>query len=187
MKDLSLHILDLSQNSISAGAGLVKITVNEDIKKDTLTISIEDDGKGIQKDLLKNIMDPFVTTRTSRKVGLGIPLMQAACRRCEGDLAIESEENVGTKLTATFRHGHIDRAPIGDMAETMLTLILAGSDSDRSVDFVYKHILNSEEFCLDTREIRTALGSEINLGRPDVLMWIKGYINEGLKNLRGGM
>ena len=73
------------------------------------------------------------------------------------------------------------------MAETMLTLILAGSDSDRSVDFVYKHILNSEEFCLDTREIRTALGSEINLGRPDVLMWIKGYINEGLKNLRGGM
>lgn len=165
----------------------MKITVNEDTKKDSLTICIEDDGKGIEKNLLEKITDPFVTTRTSRKVGLGIPLMQAACRRCEGDLVIESEENVGTKLTATLRHGHIDRAPMGDMAETMLILILAGSDSDRSVDFVYRHVLDHKEFCLDTREIRTALGSEINLGEPDVLMWIKGYINEGLENLRGGV
>ncbi len=187
MKDLSLHILDLSQNSISAEAGLVEISIIEDTKKDSLTIIIEDDGKGIDKEMLKKIMDPFVTTRTSRKVGLGIPLMQAACRRCDGDLTIESEENVGTKLTATLRHGHIDRAPMGNMAETMMILILAGCDNGRSVDFVYRHCLDNEEFCLDTREIKAALGSGINLGEPDVLMWIKGYINEGLMNLRGGM
>lgn len=187
MKDISLHILDLSQNSISAGASLVKITIHEDTKADRLTICIEDNGKGMDKDFLEKVMDPFVTTRTSRKVGLGIPLMQAACRRCEGDLVIESKKNVGTKLTATFKHSHIDRAPMGDMTETMLSLILAGSDGSRIVDFVYRHIFDYREFCLDTREIRTVLGGDINLGEPDVMMWIKEYVNEGLKNLRGGV
>lgn len=187
MKDLSLHILDLSQNSISAGASLVRITIIEDTEADRLTICIEDNGKGMDKDFLEKVMDPFVTTRTSRKVGLGIPLMQAACKRCEGNLLIESEKNVGTRLTATFKHSHIDRAPLGEMAETMLSLILAGSDDSSIVDFVYRHVFNEKEFCLDTREIRVALGSDVNLGESDVMMWIKEYINEGLENLRGGV
>jgi len=187
MRDLSLHILDLSQNSISAGASLVKIIIQEDTEEDRLTIYIEDNGKGMDKDFLLKVMDPFVTTRTSRKVGLGIPLMQAACRRCEGDLIIESAKNVGTKLTAAFKHSHIDRAPIGDMAETMLSLILAGSEESGIVDFVYRHIIDHRDFCLDTREIRTAVGSSISLGEPTVLMWIKDFINEGLANLRGGV
>jgi hypothetical protein len=187
MKDLSLHILDLSQNSVSAEASLVEITINEDRLSDKLTIYIEDNGKGMDKDFVEKIKDPFVTTRTSRKVGLGIPLMLAACKRCDGDLVIESEKNVGTKLTATFKHSHIDRAPIGDMAETMLSLILSGSNGAADVDFVYRHIIDGREFCMDTREIRAALGDEVSLGEPDVLMWIKEYINEGLMNLRGGV
>lgn len=187
MRDLSLHILDLSQNSISAGADLVQVTVNEDKKADRLTICIEDNGRGMDKDFLERVMDPFVTTRTSRKVGLGIPLMQAACKRCEGDLIIESKKNVGTKLTATFKHSHIDRAPMGDMAETMVSLVLAGSNGSKTVDFVYRHIIDHRDFCLDTREIRTALGSNVTLAEPDVLMWIKDFINEGLVNLRGGV
>jgi len=165
----------------------VKITIQEDTTADRMTICIEDNGKGMDKDFLEKVMDPFVTTRTSRKVGLGIPLMLAACKRCEGNLVIESEKNVGTKLTATLRHSHIDRAPLGDMAETMLSLILAGSDVSRTVDFVYRHIVDQRDFCLDTREIRAALGGDVNLGEPEVLMWIKDYINEGLKNLRGGV
>lgn len=187
MKDLSLHILDLSQNSISAGADLVEISIEEDTIADRLTISIIDNGKGMDKDFLEKVMDPFVTTRTSRKVGLGIPLMMAACRRCEGDLFIESEKNVGTRLTAQFKHSHIDRAPIGNMADTMLSLILAGSDADKVVDFVYRHIIDKREFRLDTREIKTVLGSDVSLGEPEVLMWIKDYIYEGLKNIRGGV
>lgn len=187
MKDLSLHILDLSQNSVSAGASLVEITIHEDTAKDKLIIYIEDNGKGMDKDFLEKVKDPFVTTRTSRKVGLGIPLMLAACKRCDGDLTIESEKNVGTKLTATFRHSHIDRAPMGDMAETMLSLILSGSDGSAAIDFVYRHIVDDRDFCLDTREIRAALGNEVSLWEPDVLMWIKDYINEGLMNLRGGV
>lgn len=165
----------------------MKITIHEDTEADRLTICIEDNGKGMDKDFLEKVMDPFVTTRTSRKVGLGIPLMQAACRRCGGDLFMESEKNVGTRLTATFKHSHIDRAPMGDMAETMLILILAGSDNSRIVDFVYRHIFDHKEFRLDTREMRTALGSDVNLGEPDVLMWTKDFINVGLKNLRGGV
>lgn len=187
MRDLSLHILDLSQNSISAGAGLVQITVDEDTEADKLIICIEDNGKGMDKDFLERVKDPFVTTRTSRKVGLGIPLMLAACKRCEGDLVIESEKNVGTKLTATFKHSHIDRAPMGDMAETMLSLILAGSERSGVVDLVYRHIIDHKEFCMDTRDIRAALGRDISLGEPEVLMWIRDFINEGLLNLRGGV
>lgn len=187
MKDLSLHVLDLSQNSVSAGASLVSISILEETAADRMTICIEDNGKGMDKEFLERVMDPFVTTRTSRKVGLGIPLMQAACKRCEGDLVIESEKNVGTKLTATFKRSHIDRAPIGNMTETMLSLILAGSNKSKIIDFVYRHVIDHEEFCMDTREIRTALGSEVSLGEPDVLMWIKDFINEGMENLRGGV
>ena len=187
MKDLSLHILDLSQNSVSAGASLVEITIHEDIEMDKLTIYIEDNGTGMDKDFLARVKDPFVTTRTTRKVGLGIPLMLASCTRCEGDLVIESQKNVGTKLTATFKHSHIDRAPMGDMAETMLSLVLAGNDGSKAVDFVYRHIIGHRDFCFDTREMRTALGNDVQLCEPDVLMWIKDYINEGLVNLRGGV
>ncbi|HWQ30859.1 MAG TPA: ATP-binding protein [Negativicutes bacterium] len=187
MKDLSLHILDLSQNSVSAGANLVNISIVEDTVRDLLTICIEDNGKGMDKDFLERVKDPFVTTRTSRKVGLGIPLMQAACMRCEGDLLIESEKNVGTKLTATFKRSHIDRAPIGNIAETMMSLILAGCNESSIIDFVYRHVIDDKEFCMDTREIRRMLGSEVSLGEPDVLMWIKDFINEGMENLRGGV
>lgn len=187
MKDISLHVLDLSENSVSAGASLVTVSIIEETEADRLTLSIEDNGRGMDKEFLEKVMDPFVTTRTSRKVGLGIPLMQAACRRCEGDLVIESEKNVGTKLTATFKRSHIDRAPMGNMAETMVSLVLAGSNQDRIIDFVYRHVIDKEEFYMDTREIRKALGNEVSLGEPDVLMWIKDFINEGLENLRGGV
>jgi hypothetical protein len=187
MKDLSLHILDLSQNSVSAEANLICISILEETEADRMTICIQDNGKGMEKEFLEKVMDPFVTTRTSRKVGLGISLMQAACRRCEGDLSIESEINVGTKLTATFKRSHIDRAPIGDMAETMLSLILAGTNESRIIDFVYRHAIDDREFCMDTRDIRAALGSEVTLGEPEVMMWIKDFINEGIENLRGGV
>jgi len=187
MKDLSLHILDLAQNSITAGAGLVQITVNEDIVSDKLTITIEDDGKGMDKELLERVKDPFVTTRTTRRIGLGIPLMAAACDRCDGELIIQSEKNVGTKLIAALKYSHIDRPPIGNIAETMVSLILYSAAGTHSVDFIYRHIIGDSEFSLDTREIKKVLGEEVSLGEPEVIAWIRDYINEGLANLRGGV
>lgn len=183
MKELALHILDLAQNSITAGADLIKLTINESLKRDILSITIEDNGCGMDVGQVEKIKDPFVTSRTSRKVGLGVPLMLAACQRCEGDLSIESQKNVGTKLIATFKHGHIDRAPIGNMAETIISLIIGA----KNINFVYVHIIDQEEFFFDTREIRQTLGNEVPLSEPEVLDWVKSYINEGLSNLRGGV
>ncbi len=188
MKELSLHILDLVQNSISAGATLTEIVIKEDLAADWLTIEINDNGHGMDKELLAKVKDPFVTSRTSRKVGLGIPLMLAACQRCDGDLTISSEVNVGTNLTAVFKHSHIDRVPIGSMAETLISLILCSTYTD----FLYKHIIINKksslsEFCFDTREVKKLLGSEVPLTEPDILNWIKDYIAEGLSNLGGGI
>jgi hypothetical protein len=183
MKELALHILDLAQNSITAEANLIVLTINESLTSDILTIMLEDNGYGMDADQAEQVKNPFVTSRTSRKVGLGIPLMLAACQRCEGDLIIESEKNVGTKLIATFRHSHIDRAPLGNMAETIVCLLLGAEN----IDFVYNHIINQEKFCFDTREIRQTLGEEVPIDAPEVLEWVKDYINEGLSNLRGGV
>lgn len=162
---------------------MIRISIDEDLQKDSLVITIEDNGCGMESHEVEKVKDPFVTSRTSRRVGLGIPLMLAACQRCEGDLTIESEKHVGTRLVATFLHSHIDRAPIGSMTETMVSLIIGAEN----INFVYVHRINQEEFCFDTREIRQALGEEIPLSEPDVLDWVKDYINEGLSNLRGGV
>jgi len=175
MKELSLHILDIAKNSVKAKATLIEIIVDEDTNKNLLTIEIKDNGCGMSKEFLRTVKDPFSTTRTTRKVGMGISLFEAAAVQCGGKLDITSEVGVGTTLTTTFELDSIDRAPLGDMAGTMVTLI-SGSPS---IDFMYKHTKDNNEFILDTREVRQILG-EVSLDMPDVLMWIEGYINEGL-------
>ena len=189
MKELSLHILDLAQNSISAGASLLEIIVDEDLVGDKLTIEIKDNGHGMDKELLEKVFDPFVTTRTSRKVGLGIPLMKAACQRCEGDLTIVSEKNVGTHLNATLKHSHIDRAPLGNMPQTIVSLVMSCSHTDEdsyaAIDLVYTHIYNKEEFVFDTREVRKVLGDDVPMSEPDILTWISEFIKDGLSNITG--
>ena len=115
--------------------------------------------------------DPFITRRKTRKVGLGIPLLYAACKRCQGDLEIESEKGKGTKVIAWLKHSHIDRAPLGDMASTMKILIT----SDSKVDFLYNHKKNRIEFNFDTREIKRILG-DVSISDMNVLSWIEDYI-----------
>ena len=179
MRELSLHILDIVQNSVVAGADLITILINEDIKNDNLSILIEDNGCGMSPEMVKKVRDPFVTTRTTRKVGMGISLFESAAVACDGHLDLESEVGKGTKITAYFKHSHIDRMPIGDMAQTYA--MLAGGNLD--IDFVYTHIINGNEFVIDTRELKNILG-EVPLDSPDVLVWIRDYINEGINNLQ---
>lgn len=178
MRELSLHILDIAKNSVKAGADLIEIDVLENEAKNLLTIGINDNGCGMSEEFLKTVKDPFSTTRTTRKVGMGIPLFLAAAEQCGGGLTITSEEGVGTKVFVTFQYNHIDRAPLGDMAGTMTTLI-SGSPK---IDFLYRHTKNGKEFVLDTRELRKVLG-EVPLDEPDVVMWIDGYIKEGLDGI----
>lgn len=175
MKELSLHILDIAKNSVKAKASLIEIFINEDVENNLLTIDINDNGCGMSEEFLKTVKDPFSTTRTTRKVGLGIPLFEAAAEASGGKLEITSKEGVGTKMCVTFLYDHIDRAPIGDMAGTMETLI-SGSPE---IDFLYRHTKCGKTFTLDTKELRKVLG-DVPLDLPDVIMWIDGYIKEGL-------
>ena len=174
MLELALHVLDIAQNSISAGATTVSLTVCESMLQNSLSIIIEDNGKGISSELLPNIKDPFVTTRTTRSVGMGLSLFESAAVACGGKLDVESSEGKGTKVSAEFIHDHIDRMPLGNMAETMVTLISGQPD----INFIYRHVTDDKTFELSTFELRNVLG-EVPLNSPDVLVWIREYINEG--------
>ena len=153
MEDLSLHILDIVENSIRAKASMVEIKVIEDIRKDLLTIEIKDNGQGIDEETIKKVIDPFFTTRTTRKVGLGLPLLSQAARESGGDVEIASKVGKGTKITATFGYSHIDRKPLGNMEITLITLIAGNPE----VDFIYEHKSDELECHLDSKEIRAGI------------------------------
>ena len=180
MRELSLNILDIAQNSLSAGAGLVTLTVDEDSGADSLTLRVEDDGRGMDADTLQRVRDPFYTTRTTRKVGMGIPLFRMAAEMTGGSLDIVSEPGEGTRVTAAFGLSHIDRMPLGDMAGTVTALIRLNP----GVDFVYRHTVDGRSFEMDTRELRAQLG-DVPLSEPDVMEWIDGYLREQEDSLGG--
>lgn len=179
MKELSLHILDIAKNSVKANATIIEINVEENTENNLMKIEIKDNGCGMSSEFLKTVKDPFSTTRTTRKVGMGISLFEAACVQCGGELDITSEVGVGTVLTATLELDNIDRAPLGDMAGTMQTLI-SGSPT---IVFIYQHKIDGKVFVLDTRELKQVLG-EVPLDTPEVLLWIVDYVNEGLCEIR---
>jgi len=154
VRELSLHILDLVENSLGAGARRIEIEIVEDSAKDRLTVFVSDDGRGMDAEALKRATDPFFTTRWTRHVGLGLPLLKAATERCEGTLWIASEPGVRTTVKATFRKSHIDRAPLGNMADTLLAIILYHSEAD----LVYNHRVDAATFSFDTAEMRELLG-----------------------------
>ncbi len=178
MQDFSLHILDVAENGIAAGASLIQITVEENPAADTLTITVEDNGRGMEPELLTKVLDPFVTTRTTRRVGLGLSLFQQSARLAGGDLTIDSTPGVGTKVSAFMSYAHIDRRPIGNMVETMVTLIEGNPD----VDFVYTHRKGSKEFHFDTRELRVEL-DEVPINQSEVVALIQENLTSGLNEM----
>ncbi len=173
MRELSLHILDALQNSIEAGATLVHLVIEEDLAADLFVITIQDNGRGMDEATLARVFDPFYTTRKTRHVGLGLPLFKAAAERCDGDLTIVSRVGAGTTLRATFRHSHLDRAPLGDIAGTLLSFILGGG-----CDLIYEHRVDGREFRFATAEIKAELG-DVPLLHPAVREWLRGFIAEG--------
>ena len=179
MLELSEHILDIAENSIRAGAGTVEIVINEDSAKDLLTIEINDNGSGMTKKEIKKVEDPFYTTKTVRRVGLGIPLLANAAEMAGGSLRLKSAKRKGTKLTATFVLSHLDRQPMGNITTTMLTLIAGNSE----VDFIYKHRHNDRQFTLDTRKIRKEI-DDVRINHPEIIKYIRGVIDEGLREIK---
>ena len=177
MEDLSLHILDIAENSVVAGATSIAITINENQRRNLLTIRISDNGRGMSKNALRRALDPFFSTK-GKATGLGLPLLAQAAEHCGGGLRIVTIRRQGTTVTARFRLGHIDRPPLTNMAGTMTTLVLAHPD----IDFRYRH-------CRNGRVFRFALAPGIRRSmaasglRPDIIGAVESKLRTGLRRI----
>ena len=178
MRELSLNILDIAQNSIAAGASLTEIVVAENTNEKTLLIGIYDNGKGMTEEQVRNVQDPFFTTRTTRKVGMGIPLFKMAAEQTGGSFSITSEVGVGTRVEARFKTDSIDFTPLGDMSSTITTIVCMNEDKD----FIYIRSVDDEEFRFSSAEIKTILDG-VPLSEPSVMSWVEGYITENTEQL----
>lgn len=179
MRDLSLHILDLIQNSVEAGAKNVTLTINEDRSDNLLTFIVEDDGCGMDENMVKKVRSPFTTNRTTRKVGLGLPLIDMTTQMAGGSMDIDSKPGRGTIIKAMYLYDHIDRPPLGDIATTIKIIAV----SYQQIRFYYKHIKNNNEFILDTKEMREILGEDIDFGQLEISQWLDEYLKNGLEGL----
>jgi anti-sigma regulatory factor (Ser/Thr protein kinase) len=175
MEDLSLHILDIVENSVRAGATRIAIRIVEDTEANVLIIEIADNGKGMDEDTLKQVYDPFFTTKSCRRTGLGIPLLAQSAKECGGDLVIKTQTGKGSSLSATFQYDHIDRKPLGDMEKTIIVLIASNPD----IDFIYEHKKNKKFYKLDTADIKKDLDG-IPITHPEVIKIIKNDISAWL-------
>jgi len=179
MNDLSLHIIDIIQNSLSAGALFIRLTVDEDINEDRLTIIIEDNGKGMTQEQVAKLSDPFFTSRTTRRVGMGIPLFKQSANQGGGDLKVESTVGEGTVVTAWFQHSNIDRPPLGDVANAFLLMLSANP----SHHFVLKYLYNENEYLFDSEEVKEILG-DIPFNDASIIRILTDMIRENLIDLR---
>jgi len=175
MPEISLNILDVAQNSVTAGSSLTEIAISIDNARDTLEVLIADNGRGMTPEQVENVTDPFFTTRTTRKVGLGVPFLKMAAEQTGGRLHIESAPGKGTKTRAVFGLAHIDRMPVGDISATMVSMI--GPNPDK--DFIFRYSVDDDGFILDTREMKEVLEG-VPLNQPEVLRYISDFINENI-------
>lgn len=174
MRELALHLLDIAENSVAAGANHITLTIVEDSLNDGLTLRVDDDGKGMDSETAAKVIDPFYTTRTTRKVGLGIPLLKAAAEACDGSLNIHSEPGKGTTLEVFFRQSHIDRMPLGNLADTCLTLVVAYPD----IHWVVDYRADAYTFHYDHRDVTRVLDG-IPLTEPSILQFLRSHLEEG--------
>ena len=179
MRELSLNLLDIAENSVKAGATLTEIYVDE--AGERLTLTVKDDGCGMDEETVKSVTDPFYTTRKTRKVGLGIPLLKLACEQTGGTLSITSSvdaESHGTTVTATFFKNHIDFTPLGDVISSIVTLIQGHPDTD----LLFRHTTERGSVEIDTREIRAVL-EDVPLDTYEVIIWIRESLGEQYNEL----
>jgi len=173
MREVSLHILDLARNSIEAGASSVRVTVVESAAEDRLTVQIEDDGRGMDAEMLERASDPFFTTRTTRRQGMGLSLFRAVCERCEGSMTLESEPGGGTRVSGWMRLSHLDRPPLGDVGAVVQGLACEWP----RVRVCYEHRVGDRRFAVDLVELQDELG-DVPVSSPVVLSWLADHVRE---------
>jgi hypothetical protein len=175
VEDICFHIIDLVQNSVAAGAGNIRLDIVESKNRDVLTLEVADDGRGMDKSTVEKVQDPFFTTKGFKKVGLGIPLLKATAQICQGDFAIHSEPGRGTEVKTNMRRGHLDCPPLGDLEETLLSLLV----SLDQVDLQFSYRSDRGEFSVSSGSIRQQVG-ELHFSHPDIYRFLKEYIHVGL-------
>ncbi len=183
MREIALHLLDIAENSVAAQSQTIHIEVLEDLLHDRLITSVTDDGRGMDAQTAGQVQDPFYTTRTTRQVGLGIPLLKLAAEMAEGRFSLQSEPGRGTCVEAVFRHSHIDRMPLGDLSATFLTLLIAHPD----IHWIFRYSVTDKnehkhDFVFDNAELETELG-DLSLTEPEVLTFVRGMLEAGLQAL----
>jgi hypothetical protein len=183
MREIALHLLDLAENSVSAGAQTVIITVCEDLQADRLTASIADDGRGMDAETVKKVTDPFYTSRTTRKVGLGISLLKGAAEECNGGLTVSSTPGKGTLVEVSFQHSHIDRMPLGNLAGTFLGLVVGHPDTHWIFRYTARGITAEDTFEFDDQPVKETL-QDVPLSHPEVLTYLRESLEEGLGQAR---
>lgn len=181
MRELALNILDIAENSLAAGAKLIEIALFVDFEKDEMRIAIKDDGCGMDEDTLARVTDPFTTSRTTRPVGMGVPLFKYSAESAGGMFFIASEKGKGTTVTATYCISHVDRMPLGDFGGVILQLITM----NEGVDFYISVESSGRVGALDTREVRGILG-DVSFREPEVRAFLREYIQENLVSIYGG-
>jgi hypothetical protein len=179
LRELALHLLDIIENSISAQANNITVEIIEDTINDRLKMSVQDDGKGMDAEMVARVVDPFVTSRTTRKVGLGIPLFKEAAEACKGHLLLQSEVGKGTRMDVEFQRSHIDRAPLGNLTNTFLGVIIGTPQ----IHWVLKYQVNSEVFIFDDQPIKAEL-QDIPLSDPEVIKFVRNMLEEGITSIQ---
>ncbi|MBI9045099.1 MAG: sensor histidine kinase [Anaerolineaceae bacterium] len=178
MKELSLHILDIIENSLSARADTISIQILEDGNQDIFEISIEDNGMGMDAKTVEKVIDPFTTSRSTRKVGLGIPLFKASAEACNGDFQITSKKGIGTKIKVSFQNSHIDRMPLGEIGDTIHSLLITSPE----ITWIFSYSKNNSEFSFNSSEINKHLG-EVSITDPLVIRFLREFISDGINSL----
>jgi hypothetical protein len=183
MREIALHLLDIAENSAAAESRNISVHVQEDLVHDRLMASVVDDGRGMNAATVEQVQDPFYTTRTTRSVGLGIPLLKLAAEQAEGSFSLQSEPGQGTWVEAEFRRSHIDRMPLGDLSATFLTLLISHPQVDWT--FLYRVTSgnkDSREFLFESADLKRELG-DISLTEPEVLTFLRGIFEEGIEEV----
>ena len=181
MREIALHLLDIAENSVAAESKHISVHVHEDLFRDRLTACVIDDGRGMDAATAQQVQDPFYTTRTTRNVGLGIPLLKLAAEMADGSFSLQSEVGRGAWVEAEFRHSHIDRMPLGDLASTFLTLLISHPQIEWT--FLYRMTdenNRSQDFLFESGELKSELG-DISLTEPEVLTFLRGIFEDGIE------
>lgn len=175
MQDIAMYLLDITNNSIRANSTLIEIHLIDSIQSNRLYLEIKDNGNGMSEEVMKRVIDPFYTTRTTRKIGLGVAFFKELANQCNGEFHLESKVNIGTTISVNIPKKHWDTPPLGDIPESLITLIQA----DETIRYIYHYESDSIDFIVDTSEVKKIL-EDVSILDPSILLWIKDYIKEGM-------